>query len=118
METAVTGVVLKKTLKLEKKLKFSIFSIFLKISKNKKIFKKQSKIRGEPPIFGKSTLFFEYFLIFQNFDNIENLNFFSSFKVFLKTTPVAHVGSFNVKFENSASVKDIHGKAIDGAYDT
>ena len=50
---AATGVVFKKTLKLEKKLKFSIFS---KFSKNKKIFKKQSKIRGEPPYYWKSRL--------------------------------------------------------------
>ena len=32
--------------------------------KNKKIFKKQSKIRGFPRIFGKNRLFFEYFWIF------------------------------------------------------
>ena len=48
---AATGVVFKKTLKLEKKLKFSIFS---KFSKNKKIFKKQSMFSentGVPPVF-------------------------------------------------------------------
>ena len=44
------------------------FSLFSKLPtnypKNKKIFKKQSKIRGDPRIFGKNRLFFEYFLIF------------------------------------------------------
>ena len=34
-------------------------------SKNPKIFKKQSKIRGFPRIFGKNRLFFECFLIFR-----------------------------------------------------
>ena len=47
---AATGVVFKTTLKLEKKLKFSIFS---KFSKNQKIFKKQSKIRRVTPYFQK-----------------------------------------------------------------
>ena len=44
------------------------FSLFSKLPtnypKNQKIFKKQSKIRGDPRIFGKNRLFFEYFLIF------------------------------------------------------
>ena len=45
-----------------------IFSLFSKLPTNypkiQKIFKKQSKIRGDPRIFGKNRLFFEYFLIF------------------------------------------------------
>ena len=43
------------------------FSLFSKLPtnypKNQKIFKKQSKIRGDPRIFGKNRLFFEYFSI-------------------------------------------------------
>ena len=41
------------------------FSLFSKLPtnypKNQKIFKKQSKIRGDPRIFGKNRLLFEYF---------------------------------------------------------
>ncbi len=37
---------------------------------------------------------FEYLLLFENFGNIENCNFFSSFKAFFKRTPVARIGNF------------------------
>ena len=90
---AATGVVFKKTLKLEKSQNFQYIQNFQKI----KIFKKQWKIRGEPPYFRKKIdCFLNIFLFFENFENIENFNFFSSFKVFLKTTPVAHIGNFKI----------------------
>ena len=62
---AATGVVFKKTLKLEKKLK--IFNIFKIFKKSKKIFKKQSvffpKIRRNPRIFDR---FLNMFWFFEN----------------------------------------------------
>ena len=61
---AATGVVFKKTLKLEKKLKFSIFS---KFSKNQKIFKKQSKIRGFPVFSEKIDCFFDFLAYLEKF---------------------------------------------------
>ena len=81
-----TGVVFKKTLKLEEKIKFSIFSKFWK---NQKDFKKQSSFSenlGVSPIFSKTfRLFvFEYSFIFRKFSKILIFYLFFKFQGFLK----------------------------------
>ena len=74
--------------KIQKKIKILNFKKIKKYSKNNLFF---PKIRG----LRYFRLLFEYFLFVENFEHIEDYNFFSSFKVFLKTTPVAAIGFFN-----------------------